>query len=136
MANKSKWFKVRNIWYGIVHRTGNPNNPSYKNYGARGITLCDSWQSFDNFYRDVGEKYEDGLTLDRINNSLGYFPENVKWSSRKEQANNRRTSRYFKLNGVTKTFAQWIDHYGVKASTVKQRFYAYGWTIEKSLGVE
>lgn len=136
MADQTNFHKVRNIWYGVVHRTTNPKNPSYKNYGGRGISLCESWKSFDNFYNDIGKDYKVGLTLERIDNSKGYFPENVRWANKKEQANNRRTSRYFVINGITKTFAEWIDFYGVKPSTAKQRFYVLKWTIEKSLGVE
>ena len=136
MAKGSKMFKIRNIWYGMLHRVNNPKNTNFKNYGNRGIVVCDSWLDFDTFYKDVESGYQEGLSLDRIDNNKGYFPDNIRWATKKEQANNRRTSRFFEICGVTKTFAEWADFYNVKFSTAKQRFYVLGWTIEESLGVK
>ena len=136
MAKGSKMFKIRNVWYNMLHRVNNPKNTSFKNYGNRGISVCDSWLDFDTFYKDVESGYQEGLSLDRIDNDKGYFPDNVRWATKKEQANNRRTSRFFEICGVTKTFTEWADFYNVKLSTAKQRFYVLGWTIEESLGVK
>lgn len=124
---------LRNIWYGIIHRTTNPKSQAYRHYGARGIIVCDRWHSFDNFYSDMNEMYLPGLSIDRIDNNAGYSPENCRWANDKEQANNRRTNKTFCINGITKTLEMWIKEYGAKSSTVRQRLYVYGWSINESL---
>jgi hypothetical protein len=124
---------LRNIWYGMLHRTTNPDHDAYKKYGARGIVVCEHWHSFDNFYADMHAEYLPGLSIDRIDNNAGYSPENCRWATAKEQANNRRSSRTFCIDGVTKTLAAWIEEYGAKSSTVRQRLYVYGWSITESL---
>ena len=71
-------------------RCENPNSTNYKNYGARGIKVCDRWQSFENFLADMGEKPDPALTLDRTNNEGDYEPDNCRWATRKEQRANKR----------------------------------------------
>lgn len=85
-------------WAGMKTRCLNPNEPRYKDYGGRGIKVCKSWlNSFEKFLADMGER-PSGLTLDRENNELGYFKENCKWSSRKEQSRNRRSVKFNEPN--------------------------------------
>jgi hypothetical protein len=80
-------------WQGMLQRCYDPNNIAYERYGGRGIRVCKRWRhSFENFLADVGER-PPGHSIDRINNSGNYKPGNVKWSTPKEQANNRRRRR-------------------------------------------
>lgn len=78
-------------WDHMIQRCTNPNNKNYADYGGRGITVCARWLfSFENFLADMGVKPAPHLTLERVDNSLGYFASNCKWASMKEQSNNRR----------------------------------------------
>lgn len=79
-------------WQMMLQRCTNPKAPNWAYYGGRGITVCGLWHSFENFLADVGER-PDGMTLDRIDNDGHYEPGNVKWSTPKQQAANRRSRR-------------------------------------------
>lgn len=114
------------IWSSMIQRCSNPNNRSYPNYGGRGIKVCEDWtNSFESFSSWAAQSgYDDSLTLDRIDNNLGYFPENCRWASFKAQQNNRRDNIVVEIMGQSKTLSQWGELYGVKSGTIWWRYKA------------
>lgn len=86
-------------WMNMRDRCRNQNNPRYKYYGGRGISVCARWDSFDAFASDMGKR-PDGMSLDRINNDGNYEPGNCRWATRKEQANNKRHGGFVADNYV------------------------------------
>ena len=103
-----------NSWRGMKDRCTNPKHSAYARYGGRGITVCDRWlESFENFYADMGERPSKQHTLDRINNDGPYSPENCRWATWEEQANNRRNNVWIEFQGERLSAAQWRKRLGV-----------------------
>ena len=126
--------KIYGVWCNMWNRCTNPNVAAYPNYGARGITVCERWESFENFLADMGEPPE-GLSIDRLNNDLGYFKENCAWRTPIDQARNRggkRKSIRLTFNDLTLTFAEWAEHLNVGRHMLEARYYA-GWSPEEIL---
>jgi len=112
-------------WTQMRSRCSNPKNPVFYHYGGRGISVCERWDVFENFIEDMGPRPE-GTSLDRIDGTKGYFPENCRWATRKVQNDNRINSRFITIDGVTKTCADWSRHLGLHRSTVAGRI-RQGW---------
>ena len=130
--NKTKT-RLYRIWAKMKARCTHPGDRAYSRYGGRGITVCDEWLSFEPFEEwAVLNGYSAVLTLDRRNNNLGYSPENCRWATPKQQANNTRKNRVIKYNGVSHTLAEWADITGIRAMTIAYRLNA-GWGTEEAL---
>ncbi|WP_051625859.1 hypothetical protein [Kozakia baliensis] len=112
-------------WKSMIARCYNVNDPFYATYGGRGITVCDKWKKFDGFYACMGERPM-GFSLDRINSDGNYEPSNCRWSSNKDQANNRRSNRKIKFEGVERNICEWADFLGVPRVTFRERVNAWG----------
>lgn len=108
---------------------------SYMNYHMFGITVCNEWrnnfQAFYDWAMDNG--YADNLSIDRINNDGNYEPNNCRWSTRKEQANNRCNNKSITINNKTQTLKQWAEEQDLNYDTVYRRIYVYGWSPEKAI---
>lgn len=133
-AYKTRLFK---IWDNMRQRCKNKNTDAFEYYGGRGISVCDEWdKSFDAFYQwAIDNGYGEKLTIDRINVNGNYTPDNCKWSTIKEQNNNRRNNRVLCFNGVSKTVTEWAEEVGIDARTISHRILRDGWTIENALTV-
>lgn len=128
--SKTREYKT---WASMKSRCLNKNNPGYKNYGARGITVCKRWMKFENFYADMGDKPR-GMSLDRIDNNGNYKPENCRWATRRQQGNNKRNNRLLTYRGKTMTTAQWARKTDIDRITLHKRI-KKGWSTEKVLTV-
>jgi hypothetical protein len=121
--------RLHGIWLSIKQRCGNPNNPAFKDYGARGIAICDRWLDFNNFFKDMGEPAP-LMTIDRINVNGNYEPSNCRWASRQEQMLNTRTVKLFTYNGETKSLGQWSREIGIPRRTLENRV-RLGWSMKE-----
>lgn len=115
--------KAYATWQGVKQRCFNPNAQHYHRYGGRGITMHPAWvDDFTKFLSDVGEPAEASMTLDRIDNDGNYEPGNVRWFSRKEQANNRGNNIRVTHDGKTLTLSQWADELGMTYKLLASRW--------------
>ena len=123
---------VWHSWAAMRQRCHYPNDINYKNYGARGIHVCERWMnSFENFYSDMGDRPQ-GMSLDRIDNDGDYCPENCQWSTKPEQGINQRTNRLIEYDGERLTLMQWSRRTGLSKHTISRRLKS-GWSVEKTL---
>lgn len=135
--------RLSNIYGDMKKRCYKPYCKAYKDYGARGITLCDEWldeeKSFGNAskgwlaFKDWAIKngYSDNLTIDRIDVNKGYSPENCRWITKREQCNNKRKTRYYTYKGKTQTLVDWCSDLKLNYNKTFLRLYK-GWTVEKA----
>ena len=122
---------LHSIWKGMKARCYNNKCEAYKNYGGRGIKVCDRWLTFDNFLNDMGER-PNLLTIERINNNGNYELSNCRWATRKEQCNNRRSNQNVEFNGMVKNFTEWEKFLNLKPGTIARRL-KNKWSVEEAL---
>lgn len=126
--------RLYQTWQNMRRRCSDTNCPEYYLYGGRGIEVCDEWDNsyepFMNWAKENG--YKRDLTIDRIDVNGNYEPNNCRWVTPKQQANNRRTNNYITINGETRTLTQWCEINGVNCSTAFNRI-KYGWDVQDAV---
>lgn len=120
------------IWKEMRQRCYNPNRPQYKDYGGRGIRVCERWNDYDNFISDMGPRPGPEYSIDRIDVNEDYTPENCRWATKTEQNNNKRNNRLLTYDEKTQTLAEWSKETGIVTDTIDTRLRS-GWDIEKAL---
>jgi len=130
---KSLEFLTYKTWEGMRQRCKNPKNPGFKNYGGRGITVCERWDnSFENFVADMGLKPSVEHSIERKDVNGNYEPGNCKWATEQEQRNNQRRSRRITISGQTKTASEWCRIASLPEWTLWNRL-RMGWPEERLL---
>jgi len=131
-SKKSGWSSDYTHFMNIKSRCTIKSNKDYKRYGALGVTVCDRWlygesgmSGFECFQADMGPK-PTGMSLDRIDGTKGYSPDNCRWATQEEQANNKRTCHYLTIDGETKTITQWSRISGIGKATIRNRVVVQG----------
>lgn len=124
--------RIYHIWDSMKARCYNRNHVAYKNYGGRGITVCDEWRyNFEVFYAwAMAHGYQDYLTIDRIDNNGNYCPENCRWATMLEQSANKRNVILLTVHGETKSISEWSRETNISADCIRRRLKS-GWSEEK-----
>lgn len=120
------------VWADMLSRCRNANHRQFKDYGGRGISVCEEWQTFATFARDMGERPEGGM-LEREDNNKGYAPSNCRWASRKEQNSNRRNCIYVQHGKERVTLKEYCRREGLRYRPIVKRIQDRGWPLDKAL---
>lgn len=124
--------RPHNIWTGMNRRCRDKKTNRYHRYGGRGIKVCERWsKSFEAFWVDMREGYEDHLTLERVNNDKNYSKDNCEWKTAKDQANNRTTNRRIEFRGRTMNLGQWAEELDLSQSALANRLRK--WPLERAM---
>ncbi len=119
-------------WRAIRQRCDNPNCAEYKNYGGRGISICEQWNNFLYFIKDMGNPPTNKHQINRIDNNGNYCKDNCRWSTPKEQSRNTRQNQFISFNGTTKCIMDWAISLNINPKTLYTRFHR-GWSIKRAL---
>lgn len=123
-------------WYHMKSRCNNPNDASYKNYGGRGIYVCERWNGpddFFNFLTDMGERPSPQHSLDRIDVNGPYSPDNCRWATKVQQQRNTRSNKILEYNGKCQTAVEWAEELTIPINTFYQRLYL-NWDTQRIVG--
>ena len=122
---------IYRVWRAMRNRCARVKNKDYADYGGRGITVCERWNSFESFLSDMGPRSE-GMTIERHNANGNYEPSNCRWATRLEQAHNKRNNVHLTANGKTQTMSEWARELGVNHTAIVYRLKA-GWSVERAV---
>lgn len=130
--------RLYKIYTNMKARCYNKKTSYYKNYGARGIKVCDEWlTNFINFYDWANDNgYQDGLTINRIDNNGNYKPDNCEWVDMKTQQRHKRNNKTYTINGETHCLKEWCEILNLNYDNVWARINRYNWSIETALELE
>jgi hypothetical protein len=133
MANSPKTHPEYIVWCALRQRCRNPNHPFFERYGGRGITVDPRWESFSNFFEDMGPRPSSKHSIDRIDNDGPYAPWNCRWATSIEQGRNTSKTRPITCRGETHSVNEWSRRSGRPARTILRRVFQYGWDPEKAI---
>lgn len=130
--SRANMMSERKTWENMIARCHYPKHRSYYAYGANGVEVCPQWrESFEQFVRDMGRRPA-GHTIDRIDSTGDYTPENCRWADIRTQANNKKSNRRLTHDGETLTVSQWAERVGMKTATLFARL-RLGWSVHRAL---
>lgn len=130
--------KLYQCWLNMKSRCYYPNNTEYKNYGGRGIKVCDEWIDDYSNFKDwaTNSGYEECLTIDRIDVNKNYEPSNCRWVDMKVQGNNTTRNHYITYNGKTQSMQLWAEELDIPYTTLRKRLNSLDWTVEEAFEKE
>lgn len=137
ITHRESGTRLYNVWSQMWGRCTNPNANAYRCYGGRGISVCEEWKRYEVF-RDwaLSHGYAPNLSIDRKDNDGNYNPDNCRWTTALEQANNTRRTRFLEMDGRVLSVSEWARQLGINQSTLSMRLNKYGWSAEKALKTE
>ena len=121
------------IWQDMLRRCANPDRDEYPRYGGRGISVDPSWLNFSQFYKDMGPRPSTKHSIERLDNNGNYTPQNCKWATNEEQANNKRNTTILVHQGKSKSITEWGLETKLDPETIRNRITNLGWSVEKAL---
>jgi hypothetical protein len=123
------------IWRDMIGRCVNQKNKRFKDYGGRGISVCERWRKFENFSADMGQRPSSAHSIDRINNDGNYERSNCRWATTSQQAFNRRNNRVIIIDNQKIVFTEACRKFNLHRNTVHARLLR-GWSIEQAFGLQ
>ena len=124
--------KIYKVWHSMLERCHDTKNQAWIRYGGRGIKVCESWKSFENFIADMGNTPFAGAQIDRENNNGDYEPSNCRWATGTQNARNKSNNHLLEYEGQTKCLSEWAESLGMTYSKLKSRINKHNWSVERA----